>query len=235
MSIALFVDPTPAEYDEAIEIATFVAEAAVGAGEPLILSCTSSAALEIGLAIIGKESARTVEGGERRPSPITLLPLIRDRDGRFDDRLRPDADPDSEDGGTLADLVDLGVIADREESEIDPFGERNAVEAFVDTLRRKEISTLFGLGSQSPFWEPALSQIREMPQGQLMIVPGFFPPDFQMDDSRIVQIQPAKIPDRPAARADDAALEDEFEPFVIKARRRAASIAVLIERLSQRS
>src|SRR5665213_1711479 len=119
MDIALFVDPTAEEYATALEAATFVAEVAIGLGRPLILSCTASAALDIGLTSFGHGVTRTVEGGERRSSPIILLPLIQREKDPVDGRLYPDSE--RADAGTLADLVDLGVMASREESDIDPF------------------------------------------------------------------------------------------------------------------
>jgi hypothetical protein len=233
MDVALFVDPAPHEYAAAVEAATFVAEAAVSRGRPLILSCAPSAALEIGMATFGHAVARTVEGGERRPSPIVLLPLIGGAKDSVDRRLYPTAERGA---GTLADLVDLGIFASREETDIDPFSDRDPVDAFTDTLRRRKTSIVFGLGSKSLFWTPTLSQLREIPQGRLVAVPGFAPSDLPFEDPAIVRIRRAEIPERPYRRdGDPEPAKDDFEQFVIVARQQAAVIAALIDSVLQQS
>jgi hypothetical protein len=230
MDIALFVDPTAKEYATAVEAATFIAETAIGLGRPLILSCTPSAALDIGLSSFGSRVPRTIEGGERRSSPIILLPLIRREKDPIEDRFYPDRDSKRGDAGTLADLVDLGVIASREETDIDPFSGKDPVEAFIDALRRWKTPIVFGLGSQSALWKPTLSQLREIPNGRLIAVPEFTPPDLPQDDPTIEIIRRAEIPERPYRREEGMeAPKDEFEPFVVEARRQAALTAALIE------
>jgi hypothetical protein len=235
MSIALFVDPTAAEYANAVEAATFVAETALSLDEQLILSCGALAALDISLAVLGRAVSRTVEGGERRSSPLVLLPLIRNpEDVLIDERLRPDSEGES--SGTLADLVDLGIIANREESGFDIFGDRSSLEAFVETLRVRAVSIVFGLGSQSRFWTPTLRQLRENPRARLITVPEFSPPDLAAADRTILRIRRSEIPDRPIYRdSEGAGSDDEFEQFVVRARRQAALVASLIEALLERS
>lgn len=236
MSVALFIDPVGPEYASAIEAAAFVAEAALGLDQQLILSCGPLAALDISLTVFGRAVARTVEGGERRPSPIVLLPLIRDADETgIDERLRPQADGES--SGTLADLVELGVFATREESGVDPFSDRSAPEAFVEAIRDREVSVVVGLGAESRFWMPTLSQLREIPGGRLIAIPEFSPPNLPLEDSTIVRVQRTEIPDRPTYRDEDRVRpeDDEFDQFIVQARRQAALTAALIEVLIERS
>ena len=230
MRIALFVDPTEAEYTAAIETATFVAQTATGLGKPLVLSCGPSAALEIGLAVLGQSAARTIEGGKRPPSPLILLPMIRDAEG-VDSRLRPESDEDSP--GTLADLVDLGVIASRDEIDVNPFSDTNPVESFAATLRNLEVSTVVGLGSQSHFWSTALHHVHEIQHGQLLAIPELAPADLPFEDARMVRVLRTQIPDRPIYPESDriSPVEDEFEEYVIAARRQAALIAAIIQSL----
>ena len=231
MSVALFVDPVSDEYAAALELATFAAEAAIDSGEQLILSCSASAALEIGLSTLGQSSARMVEGGERRPSPIVLLPLIRDPNDPTEGHLRPDREHDSP--GTLSDLIDLGIIAGPEEREFDPFDDRNPIEAFVYVMGRREVPSVVGLGRQPRFWMPALNEVRRVSQRRLIVVPEHFPPNLATEDPSIVRVHPAEIPPRAARREDDRRLgADEFEPFIEAARRQAALTAALIDRLS---
>jgi hypothetical protein len=234
MGVALFADPSDAEYASAIEAATFVAETAIGLGQSLILSCGPSAALDIGLAVLGQSDARTVEGGERRPSPIILLPMIRDTERPADAWLRPAHDEESP--GTLADLVDFGVIARGEESGIDPFGDDDSLDVFLRTIRNQQVSVVFGLGSQSRFWTPTLRQLREIPQGRLIAIQDFYPSELPEEET-IIRIRRAEIPDRSFFRDDDhvSLLDDEFEQDVMSARRQAALTAALIEALLQRS
>jgi hypothetical protein len=234
MNIALFVDPVSEEYAAAVEAATFVVEAAIGLGRPLMLSCTPSIALDIGLASFGQAVARTVEGGERRPSPIVLLPLIRDPEHLVDDRLYPGSERG--DPGTLSDLIDLGIIASRDESGFDPFSDQDAVETFTGALRGRQTSVVFGLGLKPHFWTPTLRLLRETPEGRLVVVPGHFPPNLPLEDRTIVKISRAEIPERSYRRADDLdPSEDEFEQFVTEAREQAALTASLIEAVLQDS
>jgi hypothetical protein len=228
MNIALFVDPAAEEYAAAVEAATFVVEAAIDLGRQLMLSCTPSVALDIGLATFGRGVPRTVEGGERRPSPIVLLPLIRNSGQLLDDRLylgSKRGDP-----GTLADLIDLGTIASREESDFDPFSDEDALATFTGTLRGRQTSVVFGLGLKPHFWTPTLTALHEIPESRLLVVPGHFPPNLPIEDRTIVKVVRAEIPERPYRRADDVApFEDEFEQFIREAREQAAFIASLIE------
>jgi hypothetical protein len=226
MSIALFIDPTSEEFAHALEVASFVAEAAVDGNEQLILSCSPSAALEIGISAFGRGSARTVEGGERRASPVVLLPLIHDPDDPVDARLHPAPE---EGAGTLADLVDLGIVAAPEERDDDPFGRSDPIEAFVRAVARRRISTVVGIGSRPRFWAPVLNQVREVPEGRLFLVPEFAPPDLPSSEDRIVRIHRAEIPARrPRVEGDGPPLEDEFEQFIVGARQQAALVAALI-------
>lgn len=227
MRIALFVDPTKAEYTPAIETATFIAEVANSQGEPVVLSCGSAAALDIALALLGQAVARTVEGGERALSPIVLLPMIGDVNSEIDNRLRPS--PDNDNPGTLADLVDLGLIAGREESGVDPFSTQDPLEVFVETLRDREIHWVIGLGSQSQFWRPTLRYLHEAPQGRLFFLPEFSPPDLPREDPAIVQVRPIELPDRPPFRGEEVLPDDEFTRYVVQARRQAALTAGFIE------
>jgi hypothetical protein len=160
--------------------------------------------------------------------------MIRDEEG-VDARLRPDSDEASP--GTLADLVDLGIIASREEFEIDPFSDRNPVESFAATLRNREVSTVVGLGSHSRFWHAALHHVHEIRHGQLLAVPELAPADLPFEDARMVRVRRAQIPDRPIYPESDriSPVEDEFEQHVVTARRQAALTAALIESLLFRS
>jgi hypothetical protein len=231
MRIALFVNPTREEYAAAVETATFVSELAINSDDPLVLSCGVAAALDVSLAVMGRSVGRTVEGGERRPSPIVLLPIIRDRESPIDAALG--VEPGGEQFGTLADLVDLGLIAGREETGIVPFGDRDPVQAFVDVLRDRRLSLVVGLGSRPEFWAPTLRQLREIRGGRLIVPPDISPRDLGADDPEIIRARSIPIPDRPSSAEGDPSMpmEDEFESYIVQARRCAALTAGVIEKL----
>jgi hypothetical protein len=233
MSVALFVDPIAEEYGTAVEAATFVIEAAVSLGKPIVLSCTPSIALEIGLSTFDRGVTRTVEGGARQPSPITLLPLMRDFDEPADVGLYESSKKGA--AGTLDDLIDLGILASREESGSDQFGDQDPIENFIGALRKGRPKTVFGFSLKPRFWAPTLAVLREAPEGRLVVMPGHFPPNLVLEEPHVVKVHRADIPDRSLRSADDDIdpAKDEFDKFINEAREQAAWVAALIEAVSQ--
>lgn len=229
MRFAIFVDPTAEEHASAVEIAAFAAEFAHALGQSVVVSCTPLAALEIGLALLGKAHARTLEGGERPPSPLVLASLI---DASEPSGLLPPSAPD-EVYGTLADLVDLGVIGNPAEAGVDFFTAGNPVDQFIEVLHTREISTVIGLGSCPDFWEPTKTYLKTAPQGRLLRLKPFFSSDVHPADLPIETVRPAELPSR--QKRDDGSVDDEFDPQILGARSQAATIAGLIQALLLRS
>jgi hypothetical protein len=229
MQLALFVDPTAGEYDLVIEAATFVAEIASERGTPVVLSCSPSAALAIGLALLGKAESRTVEGSERAPSPLILASLKRGADDSqlldFEDGVQVD--------GTLTELVDLGVIASKEEAHTDPFGADDPVNAFLAVLRRREVSVVIGLGSEPQFWKPTINYLQTVANARLLRSERLSPPQVSADGLRIIVAQPRDLSiHRPERDEKDRGMsEDGFEEYIFNARREAAVVASLVEAL----
>ena len=114
--IAIFVHPTEGEFADAVETAAFVAEYAVRSGARLLLAATPFAALDVCLNLVGDAVGRTVERGERAPSPVVLVPFIRDG-SPFDEAIVRDgaSDGDDEESGSFRDLIDIGLVAREDE------------------------------------------------------------------------------------------------------------------------
>lgn len=99
-----------------VEAISFDPESPNGAASVRIgLVAEPSACLEVGLSMLGRGQARTVEGGERSASPLMLFPFVtkegRDR-GELNLLRREWAAEDMEEEtfGSLSDLLNLGAV-----------------------------------------------------------------------------------------------------------------------------
>lgn len=84
-SILLYIEPDNSERSQLVQMAadlvealTFDAEAAFSQEHTIGIVAEPSICLEIGLSMLGRGETRTVEGGERRKSPITIYPYVTD-------------------------------------------------------------------------------------------------------------------------------------------------------------
>ena len=175
MTICTFVDPDDVERDHALYLAIAIAEHSVTENRPLFLLCDPITALEIGLALLGTRTSRTVEGGEYRVSPIVLLPFLRGR--RNLESKIVEVGEDDELGGGLGEIYDLGVFAGHDEH--DSFWSRTDDPSEVfEKLIAETPGIVVGLGSKSDLWQTlhTASSVRE-PHGDQRIVDieGFAP------------------------------------------------------------
>lgn len=169
MKTLICVDPAPDdEYEACLQIASFAVAALASADfagslQRVTLLASPAAALEILLGAWDSTDRATVEGGERRRSPIVLLPPIMPR-GR-DERDAGDMEADPENvlrprdeelawSGTLADLERLGVI-ERDAGFEGPgssvavrFARGDAEELVRSELARHEPETVLVLGAR---------------------------------------------------------------------------------------
>jgi len=168
MNALICVDPPPDdEYDACLQIASFAVAALASAGyagrlQRVALLASPAAALEILLAAWDATDRATVEGGERRRSPLVLLPPIvprsvDEREGREVERDPEDVLRPLEDvpwSGTLGDLERAGVIERdaRFEGEglgaVVRFARGEAEELVRAELARHEPGTILVLGAR---------------------------------------------------------------------------------------
>lgn len=117
-SLLILVGPETDHNPHFMDLASAAAELAVESGHRILFAGTSQTVLAVGTALVGKQHGRTVEGGERRPSPMVLLGLVRSSmevpDPLCSDPDRKNDDFDGEhphhEGGLLADLIDFGIM-----------------------------------------------------------------------------------------------------------------------------
>ena len=137
--ILLHVEPNDERRDEMVALAADLVEA-VTAGERRMASSTIGVVadavdcLEIALVMLGRAAPRTVEGGERRPSPVRLFPF-RGEPTRGGERGEASARRD--DGArALRELAELGAI-DALERNDDGGVFADAQSALSDALLRR--------------------------------------------------------------------------------------------------
>jgi hypothetical protein len=109
----------------------------------------------------------------------------------------------------------------------------NQINADSGIRRRSQTLRDLVLGSRPEFWAPTLRQLREIPGGRLIIRPDISPRDLGLDDPEIARARSIPIPDRPTSAEGEPStpMEDEFDSYVVQARRHAASTAGVIEML----
>jgi len=231
--IAVFVHPTETEFADAVETAAFVAEYAVRSGARLLLAATPSAALDICLSVLGDSVGRTVEGGERRASPVALVPLIRDGSQVDDTIVREGSrapEEDDEESGSFRELIDIGLIAREDEGGFDPFSGRDPVSAFVEALGREPAPVVVGLGSNPRFWGPTLARLSSIPGGRLLRRPDITPSGYEEQYGSVLRAVD-KEDDGLLSAADDLLTAGEYREDVRRARVQARLISGILEEL----
>jgi hypothetical protein len=112
-SLMILVGPNADADSYLMDLASVAAGLAVESNRRVLFVGTSQSALAVGTEIIGYQQERTVEGGERFPSPMVLAGLIRNVSDTSDPLYRdPEFSEDTryDEGGFLSELVDLGII-----------------------------------------------------------------------------------------------------------------------------
>jgi hypothetical protein len=211
--IAVFVHPTEAEFADAVETAAFVVEYALHSGGQVLLAATPSAALDICLSVLGDSIGRTVEGGERAASPVTLVPFIRAADP-VDEAIVGEVDgatEGNEGSGSFRDFIDAGLIAREDEGGFNPFSDADPVSAFVGALNSEAAPMVVGLGSNPRFWGPTLERLTDIPGARLLRRPDITP--FGYDERYPSVLRAVYIRDDGLLAA-----EDEYREDVIRAR-----------------
>jgi len=150
VDVLIVVDPADERRASAVRLVSDLLEAltddswASTPGRYVVLADPNDC-LDIGLSTLGKGDPRTVEGGERQASPLTLIPVrARDEDGLS---LLARGD-DDESGGSLHDLVAAGAIEEDSEWAIGS-QLRSLVDAAVALSNRKAFSSIFVLAATS--------------------------------------------------------------------------------------
>jgi hypothetical protein len=139
-SILLYIEPEETERQQMVQMAADLVEALTLPSENLGTPPQSigiiaepSACLEIGLSMLGRGETRTVEGGERRASPLKLFPFVTDRSWDSGEiGLMNSGETERDEYGTLDDLALFGAIEQDPES---PF-EKQVIRGPRDVLER---------------------------------------------------------------------------------------------------
>lgn len=176
MTICAFVDPDDVERDFALHLAIAIAEHSVAENRTLYLLCDPITALEIGLALLGARTSRTVEGDEYRHSPIVLLPFLRGRRTSESEEII-DVIEDDGIGGGVEEIYNLGVFADAEERDFSWLPSDEPDEVF-QWLTSETPCIIFGLGSNSKLWRTvstALSDEGMRRDQHIVDIDGFTP------------------------------------------------------------
>lgn len=109
--------------------------------------------LTVGLAALGRAEGRTVEGGDRRRSSVTIVPIRAADDPASDALIRRFASDHGEEredeaaGGGLEDLALLGAVEDDERVPLAAAAERSAeqgLQALIRTVGLTHIVVLAG-------------------------------------------------------------------------------------------
>lgn len=116
-SILLYIEPDENERQsvvqqaaDLVEAMTFQIEAPISAASIGVVA-EPSVCLEIGLSMLGRGQARTVEGGERRASPLMLFPFVSEEGREWGEiQLLRGGESEGDEFGTLNDLVSFGAI-----------------------------------------------------------------------------------------------------------------------------
>jgi hypothetical protein len=132
-----------------LRLASEAAARAVTSRARVILLGDAPTVLAVGTAVMGLESSRTVEGGQRPPSPLIVLPLLSSgnealdrsmkvdppRGGSTDDLEHQDTEERSRSGG-LSLLVDLGImdVAEGPKASLEVTDHNRIVEALDGVL-----------------------------------------------------------------------------------------------------
>lgn len=154
-AILLYLDSDKSERQEMVQLAADLVEALTFQHENLLQQHQSigvvaepSVCLEIGLSMLGRGEARTVEGGERQKSPLMMFPFVADSEesktelglmGGFNDR--------HDEYGTLDDLAKFGAIEQDEESRGKEWHFQSANEVLARVLQKRTWGNIVIFGS----------------------------------------------------------------------------------------
>lgn len=153
-SLMILVGPDADADPYLMDLASVAAGLAVESKRRILFVGTSQTVLAVGTAIVGYQQERTVEGGERFPSPIVLAGLVRNvfdtpdplyRDPEFSKETRYD------EGGLLSELVDLGImdLDSGMEKRIIPKSLEALDDQLDDFLKREKPSQILAIGKIS--------------------------------------------------------------------------------------
>lgn len=156
-SILLYIDPEETERQQMIQMATDLVEALTFQFEGLRPPAQSigviaepSACLEIGLSMLGRGETRTVEGGERRASPLMLYPFVSDL-SRENGEIGLITGGETGEFGDFGMLDDLAVFGAIERDPELPWEEQSAPEILERILRRQSWQSVVVFASDNAF------------------------------------------------------------------------------------
>lgn len=227
MLIAAFVDPTSEDQDLAIELIVSFAEFCVERHRRLQILSDLPTALELGVALLGTRESRTVEGGEYRSSPISLLPFIHRESALEYDALASSGD--DEIGGTLEEFYHLGLFERRDEELDAKKFAPNPASVFEDALVSAKPTYIIGIGPESEIWASvgrAMERRRDY-KPKVLVLDGFEPVHIERPFEPTVIRRPEIFQ---AIRSADEIGRDEgeFEGIRLSAVRDGALLAGLL-------
>nr|UXE45867.1 hypothetical protein Hi04_10k_c5380_00019 [uncultured bacterium] len=148
MDVLMVIDPADERRASAVRLGSDLLEALTGyrrsprAARYVVLADPNDC-LDIGLATLGSGDAHTVEGGERQPSPLTVIPVqARDEDA-LSLMYRSD---DDDSGGSLHDLVSAGAVEEDAQWALRT-ETRNLVETAIALLDRMTFASIVVLAA----------------------------------------------------------------------------------------
>ena len=217
-SILLYVDPQEDDRRQMIQMAADIVEALTFRSKRLDepphfigIIAEPSACLEIGLSMLGRGETRTVEGGERRASPVRLFPFVTGLD-REDGEIDLIGRGESESGnyGTLDDLVMFGAV---EQDPDFPLAGRK---------RQRALEVLERVSRARPWQHVAVfAPRREFEEVRTRLDPGadivnvaHFETDGERADALLGQLEPVESEGPHAAQKDAVVSALRFESLL---------------------
>jgi hypothetical protein len=184
-SLMILVGPDADSNPYFMDLASVAAELAMESGRRILFAGTSETILAVGTALSGKQQGRTLEGGERLPSPMVLFGLVRSAMDKPDPLYRePDwreTDSNGEmphhEGGLLSDLIDFGImdLANGMKGRIIPMSFEELAFQLNHLLKQEEPSQTLVIGHVSEEMIESLSHHAKESNMRLGIIGGQAP------------------------------------------------------------
>lgn len=217
-SILLYVDPREEVRRQMIQTAADIVEALTFRSQrldepPQVIGIIAepSACLEIGLSMLGRGETRTVEGGERRASPVRLFPFVAglDReDGEID--LISRGETESGNYGTLDDLVMFGAVEQDPDFPLAGRERQRALEVLERVSRARPWRRVVVFAPRREFEEV---RTRVDPDAYTVYVADF-EADRERVDALLRQLEPVESEEPHAAQKDAVVSALRFESLL---------------------
>lgn len=174
-TLMILVGPNADSDPYLMDLASVAAGLAVESDRRVLFAGTSQTTLAVGTALVGNQQGRTVEGGERLPSPMVLFGLVRSVMDTPDPLYQDpgfNGDTQYNEGGLLLDLIDLGImdLHNRMERRIVPKSIEDLASQVMDLLEQEKPSQALVIGDISGEMREMLSHHAEESNMQLKII-----------------------------------------------------------------